>query len=505
MERRRFIEMLAAASAVPLLLPGCRWGGSDAGPSGTDAGNARAADAMATDADILIIGAGIAGLHAAMVLEEQNPGRRVVVLEANQRVGGRMQTIEAGGQRFDVGATDIGGNYWMTRGLAARVGVSVLAPNAAAAASRFGGASALGVDGKLINATDWADSALNPLRGRERAIPPPALLSTAIGGPANPVTNVNDWLSPALAANDVPMRDWLAAHGWSKQAIDYMDVGATYNGLDQVSALDIFRRSAMQVRGPRGAPGTMVGGAQALPEAVAAKLKQPVVFGAQVREVVQEADSVVVVTADGRRWRAPRVVVAMPPGPLGTVKFSPEPPVEQRKAWAERHLTAVTAIHLKPLKPFWEADGLPLNMWLDGSIERVFGVPGDDGRIERVLVWVNGRGAQAIDRMDDSEIGRWAQRELARWRPAAADATEVLAVRSWGRDPYTMGAFAETAPGRCAETVQWTAKPLGRVHFAGEHTNFDQPGIEAALASGLRAAVEIATAESAVADKRVPA
>lgn len=500
MERRRFLQMLAAVGAAPLLLQGCGIGGPGSGPTGADT-----ASVDPTDADILIIGAGIAGLHAAMVLEEQHPGRRVVVLEAGQRVGGRMQTIEAGGQRFDVGATDIGGNYWMTRGLAPRVGVNLLDATPEAAKARFGGASAVGVNGKLVNASDWAGSPLNPFSGRERAIPPPALLAAAVGGPANPISNVHDWLSPALAANDIPMSDWLVARGWSKQAIDYMDVGATYNGLDRVSALDIFRRNAMQGRGPGGAPGTIVGGAQALPEAVAAKLRQPVVFGAQVSEVVQEADSVVVVSADGRRWRAPRVVMALPPGPLGSVKFSPEPPAEQRKAWAGRALTAVTAIHLKPLKAFWEADGLPLNMWLDGSIERLFGVPGDDGRIERVLIWVNGRGAEAIDRMDDTETGRWAQRELARWRPAAADATEVLAVRSWGRDPYAMGAFAETAPGRCADTAQWTAKPLGRVHFAGEHTNFDQPGIEAALASGLRAAVEIAAAELNPAAQAVPA
>lgn len=494
MERRRFLQMLAVATATPLVLPGCIRGEPGAAQLA-----ATATSAVEIDADIIIIGAGIAGLHAAMVLEEQRPGRRVVVLEAGQRVGGRMQTIEAGGQRLDVGATDIGGNYWMTRGLAPRVGVNFLDATPEAAAARFGGASSVGVNGKLINAANWADSDLNPFSGRERAIPPPALLSAATGGSASPFTDPNEWLSSAFAANDVPMRDWLAAKGWSKQAIDYMDVGATYNGLDRVSALDIFRRNAMLRRGPQAAPGNIVGGAQALPEGVAKKLKQPVVFGAQVSEVVQDADSVVVVTADGRRWRAPRVVMALPPGPLGKVTFSPEPPAEQRKAWAERSLTAVTAIHLKPLKPFWEADGLPLNMWLDGSIERVFGVPGEGGRIERILVWVNGRGAEAIDKMDDGEIGRWAQRELTKWRPSATDATEVLAVRSWGNDPHTMGAFAEIAPGRCADTVAWTAKPLGRVHFAGEHTNFDQPGIEAALASGLRAAVEIASADKPVA------
>lgn len=487
MKRRRFLQVLAATTAVPFALQGR---GMDAGSPQSSASS----DAStALDADIVVIGAGIAGLYAAMVLEEQQPGRRVLVLEASQRVGGRMHTIEAGGQRFDVGATDIGGNYWMTRGLGPRVGVTFRDPTPEATKARFGGASTLGVGGQLLDAGSWSGSALNTLTGRERAIPPPALLSAAFAGDANPVTSISGWLAPPLATHDMPMRDWLAARGWSAKAIDYMDVGATCNGLDRVSALDLLRRNALLRRGPQWA-GSMVGGTQSLPEAVARKLRQPVVFGADVKDVAQDASSVLVTARDGRRWRAARVIVATPPGPLGRVKFSPEPPASQRKAWSDRQLTAVTAIHLKPLKPFWETDGLPLNMWLDSSIERVFGVAGEGGRIERILVWVNGRGAQAVDQMDDGEIGRWAQRELARWRPAAAGATEVLAVRSWGREPHAMGAFAEIAPGRCAETAEWTAQPLGRVHFAGEHTTFDQPGIEAALASGLRAAVEIAAA-----------
>ena len=53
------------------------------------------------------------------------------------------------------------------------------------------------------------------------------------------------------------------------------------------------------------------------------------------------------------------------------------------------------------------------------------------------------------------------------------------------------GLFAEIAPGRCASTAEWTARPHGRIHFAGEHTGFDHPGVEAALASGVRAVVEI--------------
>ena len=480
MDRRTFLQMLAAGTALPLIGTGC-------------ASVAATADA-GEHFDVIVVGAGIAGLNAALTLEMQQ--QRVLVLEASQRIGGRLQTVEAGGQRFDVGATDIGGNYWLTRGLAPRLGVALRDPDPDdASRARTRTETALGLRDTLIGASQWPTSALNPLTGRERPILPTQLLGTAVGGPANPLADVTRWLDPAHAAHDIPMRDWLSGHGWSREAIALMEVGATYSAFDQVSALEILRRAALLARGPRWA-GSIQDGAQRLPEAMAAKLQRPVVRGAVVTELLQRGDEVVVVAADGRRWRGAHVVVAIPPGPLARIRLDPAPPQQQRQAWTERKLTAVTAIHMRPLRPFWETDGLPLNMWLDGSIERLFGVPGADGRIERIIAWINGAGAEQIDRMDENEIGRWAQRELARWRPAADKATEVLAVRSWGRDPYTLGAFSEIAPGRCASTAEWTAKPLGRLHFAGEHTGFIQPGIEAALASGVRTAAEITTART---------
>ena len=481
MQRRHFMKMLAAGGTVSAL-------GTYA-QLGTSLGALAARERSDEEFDVIVVGAGVAGLNAAMTLEMQK--RKVLVLEASQRVGGRMLTLEADGIRFDVGATDIGGNYWMTRALGQRLGVAVIDP-APGDNSRMRAAmeTALVMGDTMLPIGDWAQSPLNPLAGRERAMPPPALFPTAMSN--NPLLGAMHWLDPSQASEDVPLRTWLARN-WSREAIDLMEVGATYSSFDQVSALDVLRRGAIQSRGPRIA-GTLEGGAQRLPEAMAARLTRPVKTGVEVSEVADVDGHVQVTARDGRRWRAAHVIITTPPGPLGKIRISPEPPPQQRKSWSERHLTAVTAIHVRPLRPYWEQDGLPLNMWLDGSIERMFGVPGPDGKIQRAIIWVNGAGAQAIDHLDDAEIGRWAQAELARVRPAAAGATQVLGVRSWGRDPYTMGAFAEIAPGLCASTAEWTAKPHGRVHFAGEHTGFDHPGIEAALASGVRAVVEISDA-----------
>ena len=486
MDRRRFLQTLAAsATAVPLL--------------GTQMAcalhPASAATEPAEDFDVLVVGAGIAGLNAALTLEMQQ--RRVLVLEASQRIGGRLYTMEAGGQQFDVGATDIGAAYNLTRGLGPGAGIRFRDPPPGdTTRMRAMMDNAFFINGQVVTPDAWADSPHNPLQGRERAFTPPALLMVALGGGNNPVTDVANWLDPAVLANDVPMRQWLRGQGWSDTAIDLMEVGATYTSFDRTSALEIQRRAALLMRGPRWA-GVIEGGSQRLPEGMAAQLSHAPLLGVEVVEVVQDAERVTVVAADGRRWRARHVIMAIPPGPLGRVRFSPEPPAQQRTAWAERTLTAFTSIHLRPNRPFWQDDGLPVNMWLDRSIERVFAVPEPDGSIQRLIVWVNGEGTGEIDQLDEGEIGRWAQRELGRFRPAAAGATEVLGVQSWTRDRYAMGAFAEIAPGRCASTVEWTARPLGRVHFAGEHTLYDQPGMEAALGSGLRAVVAIAQAGQA--------
>jgi monoamine oxidase len=449
-----------------------------------------AAPAVDTDADVIVVGAGVAGLYAAMLLQAQ--GRRVLVLESSQRVGGRLQTLEAGGLHFDVGGTDIGAGYALTRTLGGQLGLRFRDPPAdAAPRGATPPPTTLVVAGAVLSADQWTDSEANTLLGRERALAPPRMFAAALAGDANPLAAVADWRESKHQALDIPLQDWLAARGWSPAAIRLMETGATYRSFAEVSALDVLRRDALRKLGPPSA-GSVEGGAERLPAAMARGLGTSVVRGAAVRAVGEQDGRVTVEAVDGRRWHAARVILALPPGPLSRLRMDPAPPEAQREAWRERHLTAVTAVHLRPLRRFWESDGLPLNMWLDGSIERVFGVPGRDGSIERIIAWVNGRGAEAIDTMDEPAIGRWAQRELARWRPSAAEATEVLAVKSWGRDPGAGGAFAEIAPGRCAQTARWTAAAHGRLHFAGEHTAFELPGIEAALSSGLRAAGEVA-------------
>lgn len=84
-------------------------------------------------------------------------------------------------------------------------------------------------------------------------------------------------------------------------------------------------------------------------------------------------------------------------GPLSRIKVNPAPPAAQSAVWARRS-NPVTTVHLRPTLAFWETDGMPAAMWNEGPIRRVQAVTGTDGKMQRLIVWLNGAAADNDDR-----------------------------------------------------------------------------------------------------------
>ena len=85
-------------------------------------------------------------------------------------------------------------------------------------------------------------------------------------------------------------------------------------------------------------------------------------------------------------------------------------------------------------------------------------------------------------------------RELNEIRPATQGALAPLTTVSWQDTPFSDGAYDHWRPGEIARFAQQLATPIGRVHFAGSHTARLENGMEGALESGERAALEILSA-----------
>ena len=80
---------------------------------------------------------------------------------------------------------------------------------------------------------------------------------------------------------------------------------------------------------------------------------------------------------------------------------------------------------------------------------------------------------------------------MERIRPAAKGKLDVVAYKSWSRDPFAGGTWAVWGPGQISELAGAVAQPHGRIHFCGEHTSVTDRGMEGALESGERVALEV--------------
>ena len=445
-----------------------------------------------TAADVIVIGAGLSGLNAALLLEEQ--GLEVVILEGRNRVGGRVVTLEDVPGHPEAGGSALSGGYARMRDAADRFGVEL--ENYAPRAFPDMMSKTLALGGKIITPQDWPNSPRNPFPDDLKEIMPWEYVNRIVGQD-NPLKSLEDWFDPKFASQDISLHAFLKSKGASDAMIELANNTNVLYGdsAHHVSVLQMFSSSVYNKFQMQDGPVALVakGGNQRIPEAMADNLNGDILFGKKVSAIRSEADGADVYCIDGSRYRARHVICSIPVPVLRDVRFDPVLTGAQEQAVKTMSYLPVTQVHLVPKRPFWEDDGLPPHMWTDGPAGFImpirFGESADE--VTSMTSWARGFRAHYLDRLGTEGAKAAVVKAVEEFRPAAKGQIEAAHVQSWGLDPFAGTIMMIWGPGDIANYHGKMWAPHGRTYFVGSDTAALDRGMEGAMESGERAALDI--------------
>jgi monoamine oxidase len=444
--------------------------------------------------DVIVLGAGVAGLNAAWLLERE--GLNVCVLEGRSRVGGRVHTLLDQPGVPEMGFNAMGAGYGRGIDAARRAGVELydVAPR-----FRKSYTQELVMDGRILTRAEWAQSPANPFPASQKSLMPWEISGKLLHD-HNPLTDWSKWTDPKNAALDISLHDFLKGQGLSDPAIHLAVDTSPYYGTssyDLSALMSEFSDGWTKAQGAVGSASYAVrGGNELLPRAMAKLLKGDLLLNREVTAIASDAAGVTVACATGETFRAKRVVCALPFSTLRRVKIEPGLSGPQAQAVQSLPYQSIANIFLTVRSPFWEVDKLSPSMWTNGIagavIAQRFGKTDDE--VTGLLVEARGELANSWDRLGPDQATQGVIAAIQSIRPAAKGQLVGAAYFSWAREPFNAGDWAYFAPGQITAFANQMSLPAGRVHFCGEHTAVANRGLEGAFESSERVAVEVLTA-----------
>ena len=448
---------------------------------------------MADRCDVVVIGAGFAGLAAALRLEEH--GADVRVLEAQGQVGGRIRSIRRGDGLEEAGGATIGGGYRRVIDAAKRYGVELID---ATPMLRFFREQELVLNGEIIRQSEWPEHPANAFPDADKAFTPWAY-GRVLTARHNPLPSP-DLADPDAWAHDIALHDWLASIGLSDRAIGLAHgINTSYGRTARdVSALTLLSRAAFSVAQRSQTPEGVVGytardGVQRIPEAMAAALHHEVRLNAVVAAIDDTGSHAAVTCTDRAVYRAEAIVCSLPFPVLRNVAIDPPLAGLQAEAVAALPSQPMTQIYLDCATDFWEADGYSPSLFMDGTAGMVAAARRGEnpGEVTGLTAWAMGGNAVRLDALSDADAGTAVIAEIEAVRPAARRQLTFAGRQSWGASPYAQGGWAYFRPGQVERFVGAMGRVHGRVRFCGEHLGRLNRGMEGAMESGERAVVEV--------------
>ena len=432
--------------------------------------------------DVIVVGAGFAGLTAARELS--HAGRRVAIVEARDRIGGRTWLAQRMGLNLELGGTWVHWTQPYVWAELGRYGIGLAPSPVHEQASWWNGQEAVrGEPGQLMELLDRPNDLLT-LPAREVFPQPfaPLTSSTAV-----------DLDEESLIAHiaELPVTSeqrGLLESFWTLNFNGRIEDAAYTQALRWVA----LTNGDWKINFEACATYKIEGGTKALAQAMAADADVDVFLNTDVHGIRSDASGAVVTDGTGREFRGTEVIVTVPMHVLNRIEFLPALPAARTVAVERGQLGMGTKVWftIAGVRPHFVALGAadwPLNFFQSEYHH--------DGK---TYVIGFGPDARAIDPSDVEAV----QEAIRRLVP------DAVVIESTGHDWVGDEFAGETWPmhrtGFLTESLALLQKPVGRIHFAGSDIADGWGGfIDGAIESGITAARQVLTSAPRAAESRV--
>lgn len=448
------------------------------------------------DHDVVIIGAGLAGLTAATRLVDR--GLNVCVFEARDRVAGRNEGgTFANGQPIELGGQWVGPTQDEVLKLIEDLGLETFTVYDE-------GESLLAHNGKLSRG-DSENFGLPPGSAREliRVI---ELIDTICAS----FDLERPWASPEAERLDtMTTREWLDRNchdDLAREFLEVMLVTLLSAEAEEYSALHFLfymasggglHRLMITIGGAQEA--RVLGGTHQISERLAERLGEVVnlneeVVGVRYTDMADPATSRISIDTTHKTVTAKRVIVAIPPMLAGRLRYEPPMPANRDALTALVPAGYVIKFQAMYETPFWRDEGLSGEVLsLDHSVSLTYdnGVPGSEKGI--LVGFVEGHHAKDFNKLTEDERRERMLHDLAEFFGPQAKAPIDFLQRNWNEEPFTRGCYGgRLGTGVWTQLGEYLREPVGPIHWASAETAAVWSGyMDGAVRSGQRAADEV--------------
>jgi monoamine oxidase len=451
-------------------------------------------------ADVVVVGAGFAGLRAAQLVHRA--GRSVIVLEARERVGGRVWNHDlGGGEVSERGGTFVGPTQDHVLGLMGELGIGkfptydsgddvYIADNTRLTYSDTGATGTAPPDPTIVADLALTVSSLDSLSTQ-----------VPVGAP---------WrASNAAELDGQTLQSWLEANTITPR---FRELAATacrpIFGAEPRELSLLFVLFYIASSGNEQNPGTFErnfdtqngaqmwrvdGGSQSIALAIAKQLGKRVILGSPVRRIEQGSSGLTVVS-DRVTIKAKQAIVAVPPTLAGRIDYEPILTFQRdqlTQRFGQGTLTKVAAVYDKP---FWRDQGLSgTGITTGGPVSATFDDSPQDGSRGVIFGFVGGDWARSYALMSPGARQQAVIAQYASFFGSKASSPIDYFDTSWSGEQWTRGCpVGIPSLGALYAYGAWLRAPVGRIHWAGTETSTYWNGyMDGAVRSGERAATEV--------------